>query len=386
LWAWSRKGIPNLKRVAFLTTARSEYNVSRWVIKEINDDPELDLQVLVGGTHESVTYKEIQNKYPCYYRVSSFFAETKKTACLELSNGIDSIISFFEYNRPDILLINGDRIELMSYILAAVIYRIPIAHIGGGDITEGSIDNETRYAISRYAHLHLVSNEHAKQRLIQSGEDLGRIYNVGQCGHENIIKTEKLNIEETSKQIGLDLIKPTALCCYYPALEPNFSAEQQIDFVLKALNKTNIQTIFIYPCAEIDSEIIKQKINDYCLIHNNCKAFANLENQLFQSVLWHCSFMIGNSSAGVIEMPFLNKWTINVGTRQQGRVTGYKAIIDINYNPYNIAEIIKFCLNNPKQSYIEPTEYPSQKIIKAIKENIDRPDLLYKKILLGENQ
>lgn len=373
-----------MKKIAFITTARSEYNASRWVIKAINDDPELELHLLVGGTHlyPEFTSEEIKKDGYDFSTIGTYVAHDYKLLihCLEKMMG--KMGYELRHNNYDLLIINGDRIELMPIVLAASIHGIPIAHIGGGDITEGSLDNETRYAISRYAHLHFVSDKQSADNLFKTGEENWRIHVVGQCGLENIIRTDKLSLEDTSKAIGLDLSVTTAVCIYYPSRELNISVQEQISCILDSLHDTDTQTVFIYPCSEIGSDIIRTEIDEYCKNHDNCKAFSNIENQLFQSLLWNCSFMIGNSSAGMIESPFINKYSINVGNRQNGRYVN-DTVFMCDYAEYQITDAINYCIDNPLKSLnIEYMELPSQKIINAIKESIDNPQLLHKKILL----
>lgn len=367
-----------MKKIAFITTARSEYNASKWVIKAIDDDSELELLLFVGGIYWgwNDNYKIIP--------IGNFDANDKNFACLSLSIILKNMSIELEKYKPDLLIVNGDRIELMPIILTASIHGIPIAHIGGGDITDGSLDNETRYAISRYAHLHFVSDHRAAANLINSGEEPWRVCVAGQCGLENIIRTEKLSLEATSEAVGLDLSLSTAVCIYYPSREINVSVEEQIGCILNALDDKNMQTVFIYPCAEIGGDIIRSAIDEYCKIHNNCKAYPNFGNKLFQSLLWYSAFMIGNSSAGVIEAPFINKRSINVGSRQRGRNIP-NMVFECYYSSKFIKECIEYCLNVPIKPNITDIEFPSIKIVQAIKENISKYELLHKKILLGGN-
>lgn len=356
-----------MKKIAWVTTQRSEFNASRYVIKAIDDDPELELIMLEAGLN-----------------FLEYDAHSKDSAIRTLSQIMFDMAYQLEYHKPDALIINGDRLELMPVVLAATLHGIPIAHIDGGQISQGSIDNLTRYAISRYAHLHLVGDEQAAKNLIQTGEESWRIHNVGQCGLENVARTPKLSLKETSKAIGLDLSIPTALCIYYPSIEPGISVAKQIYCILDALDETKQQTVFIYPCEEIGSDIIRGAIDYHCLSgdRDNCKSFANLENQLFQSLMHHSAFMIGNSSCGFLEYPFTGHRTINVGNRQGGRKQ-YPSIINSGYDVDKLVQHIKEALGPSNGGMVLPENFsPSQKIVQIIKNNIDNPNLLYKKILL----
>jgi len=372
-----------MKKIAWVTTARSEYGASRWVIKAIQDDPDLELELWVGGTHlDSNSYDEIINDGYKVNVVGFYGAHDTGYSCYSLAASIKACSAEMIKNKPDMMIINGDRIELMAYVLAATIHGIPIAHIGGGEITDGSIDNETRYAISRYAHLHLVSDDQAAANLIRSGEEPFRVRVVGQCGLENMVRTEKLSLEETSQRIGLDLSLPTALCIYYPSREVNISIQGQIDCIIDTLNDIDMQTVFIYPCAEIGEGIVRDTIDEHCRTHDNCRAFTNLDNQLFQSLMQHSLFMIGNSSCGVIEYPFTGHKTINIGSRQGGRHC-YPSVVDTEYSVDDIICSINHVMGPSTGGIMLPENYyPSQKIIQVIKANIGKSELLHKKILL----
>jgi GDP/UDP-N,N'-diacetylbacillosamine 2-epimerase (hydrolysing) len=381
-----------MKKIAFATTARSDYNASRYIIKAIENDLDLELQLLVGGSHVShnlgYTVEEIvKDGYTGKYSGMICGNESKDIA-YGIYNSIGIVTDIFENDKPDLLIINGDRLELMSFIIPAVLYNIPIAHIGGGEITEGSRDNDTRYAISHYAHLHFVADQQCAENLYKQGIEKRRVFIVGWEGIENIRKTKQISNQKMKKRSGIDLSIPSILFIYYPSLENGLDTQKQIDLILNALDNLNlqIQIIFIYPCAEIEGDIIKKAINNYIDKRANCKAFSNLDNEVFVNLMRNCKFIIGNSSAGIIEMPSIPKWTINIGNRQKGRKHNIKSIINVGYSSRKITEAMDFALNNKVPENINQNFNPSQKIIQAIKENIDRPDLFYKKFLLGGNQ
>jgi UDP-hydrolysing UDP-N-acetyl-D-glucosamine 2-epimerase len=377
-----------MKKIAWVTTQRSELNASRYVIQALRDDPEFDLSLITGWIPKG----EID--MPAYY-IRNYDARDFQTACFNLSHVLRDVSGALLDIKPDMLILNGDRVELVPIALAANLRDIPIALIGDGEITDGSRDNLYRYALSRFAHLHLVSDHYAAKNLIQSGEQPERVHIVGQCGLENVARTPKLSLEETSKAIGLDLSIPTALCIYYPSIEPkvnyqdkrcltvqSLSVEGQINPILSALDRINQQTVFVQPCAELESNTIINAINEYCWTHDNCKAFTNLENQLFQSLMQQSAFMIGNSSCGVIEYPFTGHRTINIGSRQSGR-QHYPSVINTVYDVDELVQHIKEALGSADGGMVLPDDLPSKRIVQVIKENIEDPNLLFKKILLG---
>ena len=382
-------------KIAVVTTSRSEYSLDRWTIKEIQSDQNLELQLLVGGSHLSPpfgeTYKEIEEDgIKDFYKIEFTFGSDSSQA-LSKSVGVAaiSVAQIFEKDRPDFLLINGDRYELYSFIIPAMMFRIPIGHIGGGEVTEGAIDDQIRHSITKLSHLHFVSCKEYARNISLLGEEDWRIHIVGAEGLENIIRLNFYTQEELSEKIGLNLKKPTILATYHPATaEKHISVKQQISSLLEALEKIeNLQIIFTAPGVEVGSEIIMKKVKQF-VSQNSGKTrfFESLGGKLYLSILKNVRCIVGNSSSGIIEAPALKLPTINIGSRQKGRVRA-KSVIDISYDVDKITNTLERILSD--KEYVEKITSGhspfgdgkvSKRIVRAIKNNIKNPYLMKKKL------
>jgi len=382
-------------KIGVVTTSRSEYSLNRWVIKGIIEDKDLELQLLVGGSHFSKTFgntfTEIEeDNIKNYYKIE-FLLDSDTPQALSKSIGVAtiSIAQIFERDRPDFLLINGDRYELFAFVIPAILFKIPIGHIGGGEVTEGAIDDRIRHSLTKLSHLHFVSCKEYAQNIRLLGEEKWRIHIVGAEGIENIIRLGLFDKNEILNKIGLDLDNPTILISFHPATEENsVSVEEQIDSVLKALDRfKGLQYIFTAPGAEVGSNIVIEKIKSFVHKHKDKSIYVeNLGGKMYLSVLKNCKCIVGNSSSGIIEAPFLKVPTLNIGNRQKGRVRA-KSVIDVAYNSEEIYQKLKTILTNRDYVLqITSGEYPfgdgkvSDKVIRIIKKELKNPNLLSKKL------
>lgn len=377
-----------MKKIAYVSTARSDYNPTRLILKTIQEDPEFELTIWAGGSHfdkaHGITIEEIEHDKINYEVAGYFNSISLPETCHSITRTFEACSELMDMKKPDLLLVNGDRMEIIPYVYAAFLYNVPIAHIGGGEITEGSLDNVTRWVISRYAHLHLVSEEQYAENLRRAGEELWRIRVVGHEGMENVLKTEPYSLEETSARIMLDLNVPTAVCIYYPSIE-DITIEEQIKAVIGGIEASEMQMVFILPCEEPGAEIINKAIKEYCEPRKYCRCFSNLDSKTFISLMHYSVCMIGNSSCGLLEYPVFGKPVINIGRRQKGRKE-YDNVLGCWYNPDNIWLFLLTVKNNPGKLDCLPGDKSeiadtSAMIVKAIKQNIDRPDLLHKKFI-----
>jgi len=382
-------------KIAVVTTTRSEYSLNRWIIKRILDDKDLELQLLVGGSHFASlygeTYKEIEaDGINNFYKIE-FTLSSDSPQALSKSVGVAaiSVAQIFANDKPDFLLVNGDRYELFAFIIPALLYRIPIGHIGGGEITEGSIDDMIRHSITKCSSLHFVSCEEYAKNVSLLGEEDWRIHIVGAEGIENIIKLGEYSLGEIRKMLNLDLLNPTVLVSYHPATaEINITSEDQINILLKSLEQfNNIQIIFTAPGVEHGANIFFKKIEDFALRYpERIRFYKSLGGKLYLSILKNVRCIMGNSSSGIIEAPFLKIPTINIGNRQKGRVRA-KSVIDVDYDPQKIAYLLKRILEDDNFVHeITSGRYPfgngnvSNNVTNAIKENIHNKELLHKKL------
>lgn len=388
-------------KIAVVTTSRSEYSLLRWIIKEIGDDKELELQLLCGGSHLSSffgeSYKEIEEDgIRSFYKVEfTFGSDSSQALSKSVGVAIMSVAQIFENDRPDFLLVNGDRYELYGFVIPAMMFNIPIGHIGGGEITEGALDDRIRHSITKLSHLHFVSCEEYARNVSLLGEEDWRIHIVGAEGLENIIRMGFYNQEDLSRKIGLDLRKPTVLVTYHPATaEREVSVEQQIDVLLEALGRfKNLQIIFTAPSVEEGFEIIFKKVKQFVSQNaERAKFLETLGGKFYLSLMKNVKCVIGNSSSGIIEAPALKIPTINIGNRQKGRLKA-KSIIDVGYDVNEIFNSLHKIIDDPMfvQTLVSNGSlleggYVSKRIVQAIKENLKNPNLMNKKLDFRVNE
>lgn len=322
------------RTICVFTGTRAEYGLLYWLIKAINEDSELVLQLVVGGMHLSpefgMTYKSIE---------ADGFIITKKVETLMSSDsavgisksiglGIMSMSEVLDELKPDILLLLGDRYEVFAAASAAMIARIPIAHCHGGEATEGLIDEPIRHSVTKMSHLHFTATEAYRNRVIQLGEHPNRVHNVGALGIENINRLNLLSLEQFEQSIDFKLGEKNILITFHPVTLEDSSAESQFEAVLKAVDEIEeAHIIFTKANADMDGRIINDMIDDYTRRNpGRAVAFYSLGQLRYISCLQYVDAVVGNSSSGLIEVPSFRKPTINIGDRQRGRVKGVTVI------------------------------------------------------------
>jgi GDP/UDP-N,N'-diacetylbacillosamine 2-epimerase (hydrolysing) len=238
-----------------------------------------------------------------------------------------SFADYFEKLNPDLLLVLGDRYETLAVATTAMNQRIPIAHLYGGETTEGAIDESIRHAITKLSYLHFTSTNDYRNRVIQLGEHPDRVYNVGAVGIENILYEKQLSKVELENALEIKLSKPYALVTFHPVTLENNSSEKQIESILEVCKEYKKLT-FIFTKANADTEgrIINQFIDKYARENENIVAYASLGMRQYLSALKYCSMVIGNSSSGLLEAPSFGIPTINIGDRQKGRLQASSVI------------------------------------------------------------
>jgi GDP/UDP-N,N'-diacetylbacillosamine 2-epimerase (hydrolysing) len=291
----------------------------------------------------------------------------------------------YEELKPDILVVLGDRYEIFSAVSVALVANISIAHIHGGEITEGVFDDAFRHSITKMSHIHFTATDEYKKRVIQLGEEPKRVFNVGGMGIENIKRLELLNKEELEKSINFKFNQKNLLVTFHPVTLENATAKDQFYELLKALDElkdTNI--IFTKANSDTDGRVINQMIDEYVSNKNNTIAFTSMGQLRYLSSLQFVDGVVGNSSSGLLEAPSFKIATINIGDRQEGRIRA-KSVIDCKPKKEVILEAIEKIytkdfqdlLKSVKNPY-EKEELPSKKIVKILKE-IDLDNILKKK-------
>jgi UDP-hydrolysing UDP-N-acetyl-D-glucosamine 2-epimerase len=325
-----------MRKIAVVTGTRAEYGLLYWVIKKIHKAPELELQLIVTGMHLSpefgLTVRKIEkDEFPITERVEMLLSsDTESAISTSMGLGMIGFAKAYERLRPDILLVLGDRFEILSTVAAAIPFRIPIAHIHGGESTTGSMDEQFRHAITKMSHIHFASTEKYKNRIAQMGELPERIFCFGSPGLDNIYKLELKKKRELFEEIGIPCNKKIGIVTYHPVTLDKNSAKEQIKELLNSLDRfKDIFWVFTMPNADTEGRSIISAIEAFTRKRlANGKAFTSLGSLNYLSLLKYSSIMVGNSSSGLLESPSFKLPVVNIGDRQDGRTRSIN-IIDI---------------------------------------------------------
>jgi UDP-hydrolysing UDP-N-acetyl-D-glucosamine 2-epimerase len=340
------------RKICVVTGTRAEYGLLYWLMKEIKGDPDLELQLIATGMHLSpefgLTYRKIEEDgFTIDAKVEMLLSsDTPVGIAKSIGLGVIGFADAFARLKPDILVVLGDRFEILSAAQTALIAKIPLAHIHGGESTEGLIDEAIRHAVTKMAHMHFVASEPYRNRVIQMGEDPSLVFNFGAPGLENIKKLKLLNKEDFEKAINFKLGKINFLVTYHPVTLLNDGPETFMEVLLATLNSfPGAKIIFTKPNADTHGRIIIDMIDRYVEENrNNTIAFTNMGQTLYLSAIKHVDAVIGNSSSGLTEVPLFKKPTINIGDRQRGRLKA-KSVIDCEENAEAIITAIKKALS-----------------------------------------
>jgi GDP/UDP-N,N'-diacetylbacillosamine 2-epimerase (hydrolysing) len=377
------------RKICVVTGTRAEYGLLYWLMKEIQDDSELELQIIVTGMHLSpefgLTYKEIEKDFKINKKIEMLLSSDTSVG-ISKSMGLAQI-SFadaYEELQPDILVVLGDRYEIFSAVSSAMIARIPIAHLHGGETTEGAFDESIRHSITKMSHIHFTATDEYKSRVIQLGEHPSRVFNVGGMGIENIKRLELLSKEEFEKSIKFKLNKKNILITFHPVTLENSTAKKQFEELLNAVDELEDTNIILTKAnSDTDGRVINSMIDDY-VSKNSDKAvgFTSLGQLRYLSALQYVDAMVGNSSSGLAEAPSFKIGTINIGDRQKGRIMA-NSVINCSSDKESISEVFERLYSSEFYEKLKSTVNPygdgsaSLKIIEEIKK-IDLENILKK--------
>ena len=322
-----------MKKIAVLTGTRAEYGLLKPLLQKIRQDEELNLCLIATGAHLEKQFGETVSEierdgFKIDHRVKMDLRSDKpdgilKSIALEL-NGLADV---FEQEQPDLLILLGDRYEILMAATTALINRVPIAHIHGGELTQGLIDEGIRHAVTKMSAIHFTSTEEYRKRVIQMGEQPDRVFNVGALGVENIFKITYLSREELTQKFGIDWQKPVVMVTYHPVTLENNTTEEQFGNLLHVLEEHGeYNYVFTYANADTDGQVINRMIDKFVAEKKNCRAFASMGQVGYLSMLKYAAAVVGNSSSGLIEVPSFQIPTVNIGNRQTGRVKAQTVI------------------------------------------------------------
>jgi GDP/UDP-N,N'-diacetylbacillosamine 2-epimerase (hydrolysing) len=366
-----------MRKICIITGTRAEYGLLYWLIKGIHEDPELELQLLVTGMHLSpefgLTWQQIQKDgFPITKKIEILLSSDTAVG-ISKSNAL-ALISFaeaFDELKPEIIVLLGDRTETFAAASAALVAGITIAHIHGGELTEGAYDDAIRHSITKMSHLHFTATEEYRRRVIQLGEQPETVFNVGAIGLDSIKKLALLNKADFEKAIDKKLSNRNLLITFHPVTLEKQSAEEQFGQLLQALDEfENTLLIFTKPNSDKDGRIITRMIDEY--VHKNSNkaiAFTSLGQLRYLSAIQYMNAVVGNSSSGIIEVPAINIPTVNIGDRQKGRIMG-SSIFNCQPVKAEIKTAIEKVLNFDKSKVgLHPygNGNTSEKILKILK-------------------
>ena len=341
------------RKICIVTGTRAEYGLLYWLMKEIGADPDLQLQLIATGMHFSpefgLTYQQIEaDGFTIDAKVEMLLSSDSPVGIAKsMGLGVIGFADALDRLKPDILVVLGDRFEILAATQAAMVARIPIAHIHGGEATEGLIDEAIRHAVTKMSHLHFTAAEPYRKRVIQLGEAPGRVFNTGAVGLDNLIQLNLLNRAELEKALDFKLNSaPVILCTYHPVTLSESDADYVLGELFKALDRLpSAKVVFTKSNADMGGRVINQMIDDYALKNpERVAACVSLGQVRYLSLLREADVVLGNSSSGIVEAPTARIPTVNIGDRQRGRLKA-PSIIDCDESVDSILIAIEKALS-----------------------------------------
>lgn len=381
-----------MKRIGIMTGTRAEYGLLKSLMQEINKDNDLELYLIVSGMHLSpefgMTYKEIEEDGFQINAKVEMLLSSDSPAGISKSIGLGVIGFADEFQRADLdmLILLGDRYEALSAAICALVMRIPIAHLHGGELTEGAIDEGIRHSITKMSYLHFTSTEQYRNRVIQLGENPERVFYMGALGVENIKKINLMTKEELERSIHFEIDENTVIVTYHPVTLENNTVEEQFLNLLEVLDRNpKIRMIFTKANADTNGRIVNELIDKYAAQNSErACAFVSLGQKRYLSALKYCRIVIGNSSSGIIEAPSFGKPIINIGDRQKGRICA-DSVINCGYTQQEIQQAMETALTKEFENKASNCRNPYEKentaanIISVIKDYLLNDKIKLKK-------
>lgn len=377
----------NKCKICVVTGTRADYGLMYWVLKELETSARFELQLIVTGMHLSpefgLTYKAIEHDgFSINYKIEMLTSsDTPVGIAKAIGLGTIGFADAFAQLQPDILMLFGDRYELLAAAQSALVARIPIAHVFGGDTTEGAFDEAIRHSITKMSHLHFVSNAKSAQRVKQLGEDPARVFTVGSPALDHIHHLKLLSRKELSQALEFEFKKQNFIVTFHPVTLENNTSEQQFKELLLALDElgTEAGIIFTLPNSDTNGRAIIKLIGEFTATHSHAKAFTSLGQLKYLSAIRQVDAVIGNSSSGIYEVPSFGKPTVNIGDRQKGRLQA-TTVINCEAKKDSILEAVKQSLEMNCLQAVNPYgDGHSAKKIVGILESIQSYQELLKK-------
>lgn len=369
-----------IRKVAVFTGTRAEYGLMYWFMKDIQSDPNLKLQLIVSGMHLSpefgLTWQQIEKDgFPIDEKIEILLSSDSPVGTAKsIGLGVLGFTDALSRLKPDVLVILGDRFEALAAAQTAMILRIPVLHLHGGEITEGAYDDAIRHAITKLSYLHGTSTEEHKKRVIQLGEDPARVENIGAVGLDHLKRGSFMTLNELAVSLEFPIIQPYFLVTYHPVTLSNEPPAPSLTALLEALDEfADHQVILTYPNADDGGRQIIPLLDEYARKHaDRVFAIPSLGQVRYLSAVKYAAAVIGNSSSGIIEVPAFDVPTVNVGERQKGRLAA-KSVLNCQAEKSAIVCSIQQAISRSYKTADEVIDNPygqgntSGRIIKMIK-------------------
>ncbi|NQX61921.1 UDP-N-acetylglucosamine 2-epimerase [Paenibacillus qinlingensis] len=375
------------KKICVVTGTRAEYGLLSSLMLFLREDAEIELQIIATGSHLShefgLTYKTIlEDGFMINERIEMILSsDTAVGVTKSIGLGIIGFADGYERLKPDLVVLLGDRYEILAAAQAALIAKLPIAHIGGGDVTQGAYDEAIRHSITKMSHLHFVTNKESGERVRQLGENPKYIYNVGSPGIDLIKNMELANRKQLSKLLSFSWKSKNALVTFHPSTLDKENPSVQFERLLAALSRLgdDFGIIITKPNADSDGRMLIRMIEDFEKRHNNVKSYVSLGQYKYLSTMAQVDVVIGNSSSGLYEAPSFKKPTVNIGDRQRGRLLA-ESVLNCEPEEQEIYESIQRAISLDCEHVFNPygEGESSVKIYEIIKSFSDYKHLIIK--------
>jgi len=377
------------RKICVVTGSRAEYGLLYWLMREIAVDKDLELQIITTGMHLSSdfgnTYQQIEKDGFIINKKVDMLLSSDNEVAISKSMGLGMIgfADAFSDLQPDLIVVLGDRFEIFSAVSVAMIAKIPVAHLHGGETTEGAFDESIRHSITKMSHVHFVATNEYKNRIIQLGEQPNKVFNVGGLGIDNIKKLQLLTRDYFEKAINFSLNKKNILVTFHPVTLEESTAKTQFQELLdsiSALIDTNI--IFTKANSDTGGRVINNMIDSYVSAHDNTISFASMGQLNYLSALQFMDAVVGNSSSGLLEAPSFKIATIDIGERQKGRIKA-DSVISCSPTQESISSAFYKSYSEDFQNIVDNTKNPygsggASKIVVDIIKGFDLNGILKK--------
>jgi UDP-hydrolysing UDP-N-acetyl-D-glucosamine 2-epimerase len=332
------------RKIAVITTSRADYGHLYWPLRDLSENENVDLKIIALGSHLSPefgnTFQEIVNDgFTIDSRIECLLSsDTDVGMAKTIGMATLGLADLFGQMRPDLLLLIADRYEMLAPASVALALRIPIAHVEGGEVSEGAIDDAVRNALTKMSHIHFTSTHAARERVIAMGEEEWRVHRAGAPSLDNLRRRTLLSREQVEERLALELRRPTVLVVYHP-LTIARDTLQEADAMFAALENLTDQILFCYPNADAGSRALIDRTEVFISRRGHGKIFTNLDSVTYLSLLRQVDMLVGNSSSGIMESASFALPTVNVGLRQQGRERA-RNVLDADAHPGAILEAV----------------------------------------------